>query len=199
MLTFQNGSDTAIIVLHEIYGINRHMREVCEEYAAAGYDVYCPDLLAGRCFDYAQQQDAYEFFMKAVGFEVYSSINDLIRQLRPKYRKIILLGFSAGATVAWRCAESGLCDGIIGRYGSRIRDYTMLAPKCPALLIFADREESFDPASLAAELKSKPNVTAVLLNGSHGFCDPFSAGYNPASAAQAEERMKKFLHDVRSV
>src|SRR5512138_1307578 len=173
MLTFQNRSDSAIIVLHEIYGINRHMRQVCEEYAAQDYDVCCPDLLAGHTFDYAQQQDAYESFMKTAGFEVYSSINDLIRQLRPKYRKIILLGFSAGATVAWRCAESGLCDGMIGCYGSRIRDYTELKPKCPTLLIFADQEIFFDVAGLASELKSKPNVTAVLLSGNHGFCDPF--------------------------
>jgi Dienelactone hydrolase and related enzymes len=193
MLTFQNRSDSAIIVLHEIYGINWHMREVCREYAAAGYDVCCPDLLAGRTFDYAQQQDAYEFFMKTAGFEVYSSINDLIRQLRPKYRKIILLGFSAGATVAWRCAESGLCDGMIGCYGSRIRDYTELKPKCPTLLIFADQEIFFDAAGLASELKSKPNVTAVLLSGNHGFCDPFSAGYNPVSAAEAKELIIKFL------
>jgi dienelactone hydrolase len=194
MLTFQNGSDSAIVILHEIYGINRHIREVCRKYSAAGYDVYCPDLLAGRSFNYAQQQDAYEFFMKAAGFEVYRSINDVTRQLRPKYRKIILLGFSAGATVAWRCTESGLCDGIIGCYGSRIRDYTELTPRCPALLIFADQEQSFDAASLATELKSKPNVTAVLLNGSHGFCDPFSAAYHPVSAAEAERLILDFLH-----
>lgn len=195
MLTFQNRSDTAIIVLHEIYGINRHMQHVCKEYSAAGYDVYCPDLLAGRSFDYAQQQDAYEFFMKTAGFEAYRGVNDFIVHLRPKYGRIILLGFSAGATVAWRCTESGLCDGVIGCYGSRIRDYTELMPKCPVLLIFADREESFDPVSLAAELKSKPNVSAVLLNGSHGFCDPFSSAYNPVSAVEARERIKKFLHN----
>jgi dienelactone hydrolase len=192
MITIQNDSDSAVVVLHEIYGINRHIRQVCEECAAKGFDVYCPDLLAGNVFDYAQ--DAYEFYMKVAGFEAYRGVNDLIVQLRPKYRKIFLLGFSAGATVAWRCAESCLCDGIIGCYGSRIRDYTELAPKCPTLLIFADREEYFDAPALAAALKSKPNVTSMLLSGSHGFCDPFSVNYNPASAAEAERLIENFLH-----
>ena len=30
MLTYQNNSDTAIVVLHEIYGVNQHIRDVCE-------------------------------------------------------------------------------------------------------------------------------------------------------------------------
>lgn len=196
MLTFQNRSDTAVIILHEIYGINRHIREVCKEYAAAGYDVYCPNMLAGRTFDYAQQQEAYEYFLKAAGFESYRDINDFLVSLRPKYRKILLLGFSVGATVAWRCSESGLCDGVVCCYGSRIRDNTELTPKCPALLIFADREASFNPASLAAALKNKPNIQVILLNGSHGFCDPFSSAYHPASAAESKKLTQEFFHQI---
>jgi len=39
------GKESAIIVLHEIYGINPHIKWVCEHYLAAGYDGICPDFL----------------------------------------------------------------------------------------------------------------------------------------------------------
>ncbi|MEC1241949.1 dienelactone hydrolase family protein, partial [Bacillus paralicheniformis] len=37
MIHIQNKSDTAVIVLHEIYGINRHMHEVCRLIAEQGF------------------------------------------------------------------------------------------------------------------------------------------------------------------
>ncbi|HVI40046.1 MAG TPA: dienelactone hydrolase family protein [Anaerovoracaceae bacterium] len=48
MLTYQNSSDTLIVVLHEIYGINDHIAGVCQSLADSGYDVLCPDLLDGK-------------------------------------------------------------------------------------------------------------------------------------------------------
>ncbi|WP_040412280.1 dienelactone hydrolase family protein [Desulfosporosinus sp. OT] len=37
--------ESAIIVLHEIYGINPHIQWVCEHYSDAGYHVICPDFI----------------------------------------------------------------------------------------------------------------------------------------------------------
>ncbi|MDI5811330.1 DUF535 family protein, partial [Salmonella enterica subsp. enterica serovar Anatum] len=42
---------------------------------------------------------------------------------------------SVGATLAWLSAASGLCDGVVCYYGSRIRQYLHLAPLCPTLVI----------------------------------------------------------------
>ncbi len=51
-------------------------------------------------------------------------------------KRFSILGFGAEATVAWLCSEEECVDGIVGYYGSRIRNYAELAPRCPALLFF---------------------------------------------------------------
>ena len=69
MLNIQKKSDTVIIVIHEIYGLNQHMQGYCELLSKQGFDVICPDLLErGMPFDYSQEDDAYRHFMGNVGF-----------------------------------------------------------------------------------------------------------------------------------
>ena len=179
----------AIIILHEIYGINKHISGVCEKYASAGYDVCCPEL-TGKVFGYHEEKEAYSYFHSHAGLDP-SKIIELLGAVRTKYDKIAVLGFSVGAAIAWRCAESGLCDAVISIYGSRIRDYTDLVPKCPSLLIFASDEPSF-PASEAERLLEN-KASTVIIEGNHGFSDPYSPSYNPASAAAAEKECDIFL------
>lgn len=197
MLFYQNSSDTAVVVLHEIYGINCHITGVCEMYRQAGQDVYCPNLLGtAKPFDYSEQTEAYEHFRTAVGFDVYREVLELLKSLRKKYRRLLLVGFSIGATIAWRCSEEGLCDGVVGYYGSRIRDYLAVEPKCPVLLLFAENEPSFEPQEILPLLEQKKQVTAILFAGNHGFCDKFSKTYNPSSACSAQALAADFIKQI---
>ena len=86
-----------------------------------------------------------------------------------------LLGFSVGATVAWLCSEleNGV-DGVICYYGSRIRGYQNIMPKCPSLLLFAQEEKLFNASELVNILNKKEFVSAHVIKGKHGFSDPYS-------------------------
>ncbi len=194
MLIYKNESDTAIIILHEIYGINRHISEVCKKYSLSGFDVYCPNLLnIDKPFQYEQQEEAYQYFNKSIGFNICNQVNNLIEQLRPLYKKIILIGYSIGATIAWICSGNGLCDSMIGYYGSRIRDYLDVVPKCPSLLHFASGEKSFQVSRIVDILNNVIPVTAKILPGDHGFCDPYSKSYHFESAKKTDKLTKDFL------
>lgn len=197
MLVYRTGSDTAIMVLHEIYGINRHIASVCRQYERQGYDVYCPNLLnLDRPFSYSEQEQAYSHFIAGGGFAVSAQVKQFMKEIRPCYQKIILAGFSIGATLAWILSETGLCDGMIACYGSRIRDYPEITPACPVLCIFAAQETAFSPAVLADSWQDKPGITAVILTGRHGFCDPFSDNYHAASANEAGRLTQLFLATI---
>jgi len=197
MLILKLGSQSAIIVLHEIYGINEHISGVCNAYFSKGYDVYCPNSLGiDKPFLYSQQEEAYAYFKQSIGFKRCDQVNALIQQIRPFYRKIILLGFSIGATMAWICGESGLCDGIISYYGSRIRDYLRITPKCPTLLLFASQEKSFDSQNIVSAFENKKQITFSILSGAHGFCDPFSLNFHQESAKKAEDLAQIFLDAI---
>jgi dienelactone hydrolase len=117
----------------------------------------------------------------------------LLLGIREKYKNVYLIGFSVGATVAWLCSEEKLVDGIIGYYGSRIRNYMELSPQCPTLLIFPDEEKSFKVNELVAVLDGKQNVEVHQFSGQHGFSDPFSSKYNEQSAKKAFIEMLNYI------
>ena len=197
MITYSNNSDSVIIILHEIYGINQHMRQVCNHYSKAGFDVICPDLLnLNNSFDYDDEEKAYQYFIKKVGFNLAEEqARKLIAKITPKYKHVFLIGFSIGATLAWLCSDGDIgCDGIIGYYGSRIRDYLYINPKCRTLLIFPNSEKSFCVEDLLNTLKGKTNVDVYKLNGVHGFSDSFSQKYNADAFKVAEKLSNDFLN-----
>lgn len=197
-MELKKGSSSAVIVLPEIYGINRHIRRVCRKYYAAGYDVFCPNLIGEtEPFSYARRQEAYAFFQNNIGDKAYIQLEKLTERIRSKYKRIILIGFSVGGTIAWVVSESGLYDGVVSYYGSRIRDNLYVQPKCGALLIFADKETSFVPKQIEARLKTKADVAVHILPGSHGFLDSFSENYNLLSANIADTLTQDFLNERR--
>lgn len=195
MFKITTDSDSVIIVLHEIYGINEHIKTVSKEYSEAGYDVICPDLIKYKSFSYKQQEEAYQYFMDTIGFEsAFVQTKRLVQRARKQYRRIFVSGYSIGATVAWMCsAVAGLCDGVIGYYGSRIRDYMDVVPKCPVLLIFSSEEESFNVEE-TVDLLSGKKASAYILKAKHGFCDPFSGSYCIAASKESKKLTDAFLN-----
>ncbi|WP_304519779.1 dienelactone hydrolase family protein [Clostridium estertheticum] len=50
-------------MLHEIYGINQHIKLVCEKFSMAGYDIICPNLInLNHPFNYDQQDEQFQVF-----------------------------------------------------------------------------------------------------------------------------------------
>ncbi|MDD4844402.1 MAG: dienelactone hydrolase family protein [Anaerotignum sp.] len=192
MLQKISNHKTAIILLHEIYGLNQFVEKKATELHLQGFDVFCPNMLRRESFPYCKAQEAYQFFIENVGFDSWKEIIDLSAQLKLTYEKVYLLGFSVGATIAWRCCESSSCDGIVCCYGSRIRDYLSLQPSCPTLLLFAE-EDSFDVPHVIKQLSDKPNVAIFQFQASHGFLDEYSYSYDPVQGQKAEAYIVDFI------
>ncbi|MEH7010928.1 dienelactone hydrolase family protein [Neobacillus niacini] len=172
-------SGTLIIVIHEIYGINQHMQSFCDLLSKQSFIVICPNLLERETpFDYSQEEVAYRSFMENVGFAyAMHKIKDILSDVKDEYEKIFIIGFSVGATVAWLCSDQDCVDGIVGYYGSRIRNYVELTPQCPTMLFFPQEEQSFNVDELISALE-KMNIEMHKFNGKHGFSDPYSPQYN---------------------
>jgi dienelactone hydrolase len=196
MLTYKNNSDVAVIVFHEIYGLNQHIIGVCEKLSEYEVDILAPNMLQRNIvYPYNQEERAYRNFINGIGFEkAFKQMKEFLYNIRKDYRKIYLIGYSIGATIAWLCSdEPHLCDGVIGFYGSRIRNYGEVVPQCPVLLYFPAQEKSFSVDELMQSLKGKDNIQLRKLDGKHGFADPFSKQYNKESAVQAYGAMISFI------
>jgi dienelactone hydrolase len=187
-----SGAEDAVILLHEIYGVNGHMRDAAAWLAAQGLAVYCPDLL-GAAYGYDQETAAYEHYMR-VGFAATAGeAAALAGRVAGRHRRIYLVGYSAGATVAWLLSGRKGFAGAVGYYGSRIRNFSDLMPVCPVLLLFPHREEAFSVPTLAEMLSAKDGVRVRVLPGRHGFADRRSPRYDAAAAREADGLAAAFL------
>ncbi|MCO1600715.1 dienelactone hydrolase family protein [Desulfosporosinus nitroreducens] len=198
--SINNNEESVIIVLHEIYGINQHLKLICEQYSSAGYHVLCPNFVkSGDYFDYSREEEAYQYFIEHIGFyTMVDEVKSILLKAKSDYKYVFLLGFSVGATSAWICSDlENSVDGIICYYGSRIRDYESITPNCPVLLIFAEEEKSFNVRELTSSLGQKKFVDVHVLNGKHGFNDPFSNRYNKKCQQIAKDLADGFLIRVK--
>lgn len=190
-------AEKAVIIIHEIYGINQYIKEWATFFSAHGFDVYCLDLIGNnRLFSYSEQGEAYAYFKEKIGFDRCEEVAVYIKVLKKNYSQIIIFGSSVGATIAWRLTENSCCDGMIGYYGSRIREYLKINPSCPCLLLFAENEESFNVKTICQQLMSKDLIEVAVLTGKHGFADPYGNNYYHESCKKARDMVECFLNKI---
>ncbi|GHI01581.1 dienelactone hydrolase family protein [Neobacillus kokaensis] len=200
MIQIQNKQEKLIIVVHEIYGMNQFMESVCKRLSEQGdFDMICPNLLGSpQPYDYFEEEAAYRHFMENVGFTHASQkIKDILSDVKNEYQQIFIVGFSVGATVAWLCSEEDGLTGIVGYYGSRIRDFKEITPQSPVILFFPQVENSFDVDALISYLDGK-NVEIHKFKGKHGFSDPFSPNYDAVLAETAFAKLLNFLEKEKN-
>ncbi len=60
----------ALVIVHEIYGVNDHMHHVIQHFTSSHIDVFCPNLLQSQhAFHYHDEEKAYEHFVNHIGFD----------------------------------------------------------------------------------------------------------------------------------
>lgn len=188
-----------LVVVQEIFGINSHIRSVCDGFAADGYVAIAPALFdryaPGFEVGYTPEDIARGRELKAkAGIE--SALLDIVaaRDAVAPTGKVGIVGYCWGGYVAWMSAArvSGLACAI-PYYGGGILDARNESPKCPVLAHFGERDAMI-PATGVRELqKLYPAAQIFLYAADHGFnCDQ-RAAYNPAAAKLARERSLGFL------
>jgi dienelactone hydrolase len=155
-----------IIIIHEIYGITDNILSLKDILDRKGFNVILPSLYED-CYTGRDEQASYNKFFREVGIEKGCRIIDRVIA-RNTDSEIVLIGFSAGATIAWLHSADDRINSIIGIYGSRIRDYIDITPTLPSYLFFCE-EKSFDIKPVIKALEQKKNVEVKTISGNHGF------------------------------
>ena len=183
-----------VFILHEIYGVNDFIKEQAIEFSEDQTVVECVALYPeGKVFSYTQEEEAYAYFTKEVGFD--APIEQLSQQLRvaiEQYEEVVLIGFSVGATLAWRLSTLPL-HRVVCVYGSRIRQYLDIQPSCPTLVLLPYHEKSFNVSNMKHTLKHIHFVQVVQFSGEHGFMDDRNHAFQLESTLQAHIHIKNFI------
>jgi carboxymethylenebutenolidase len=189
-----------LVVAQEIFGVNRHMRRVCDDYAAQGYAVVCPALFdrteRGVQLGYAPEDVARgrELRGKVDPALTVLDVRAAAAALPPGARRGIV-GFCWGGTVAWHGAtRTGDFAAAVGWYGGGVAAAKDEKPRCPVQLHFGETDASIPMADVEAVRAARPEVEVFVYPGAgHGFgCDE-RGSYSAEDAALARRRTLEFF------
>ncbi|RXJ86371.1 dienelactone hydrolase family protein [Arcobacter sp. CECT 8985] len=144
---------------------------------------------------FLDEQEAYESFIKKCGHEKYF---EKALNICKKENIDVILGFSAGGTVAWRLASLHLHNlkKVICFYPSLIRKYLQLEPKVNTNIFFAKYEKCFDTKQISNILLEKENIKVEISIYNHGFMNKKSKNYNNIAFENYLEKLKKMVFNI---
>lgn len=184
---------TKILIAADIFGVTPELGQLAHALGSTA------TLASPHPFtrSFRSEAEGYASFIENGGVAAYARYLGKIMTAR-EFCFELALGFSAGASALWVClAEANLEPWLPKRaelyYGSRIRDYSGLAPRRQARLTFAEHEASFDAPALAEQLRRLGHNALVLPGSRHGFMIPRSAGYDEALATREIDRLQALL------
>lgn len=190
-----------LVVVHEWWGQNDHIRHWTDRLAAAGYAALAVDLYGGRV---ATTPEEATQLMQAVdearGREiVHAAVQFLGEDPRVRASKRGVIGWCFGG--AWSL-QAGIhepdLDAVVMYYGRVVTDPAQLrAIGGPLLGIFGNQDTAITPASVDEfeRALSEAGVEHRLLryDANHGFANPSGARYDRANAEAAWAEVQRFL------
>jgi carboxymethylenebutenolidase len=194
----------SVVVIQEIFGVNSHIRSVCDRLAAAGFNALAPDLFhrsePGVQLGYGEADFGRGFeLMKALDHaKALADIDACVADLRSHGGKVAVLGFCMGGLLAYRSAANLKPDAAVAYYGGGIVNFLAEAGNiaCPIQFHFGEKDH-FIPLSDVEKLRvataSLAESELYVYPADHGFnCDQ-RGSYDAGAAALAWQRSVDFL------
>jgi carboxymethylenebutenolidase len=197
----------AVLVIHEVFGLNDHIKTVADRIAAAGYVALAPQFFARAAeAPPADATDVSAVRRAASLIKIEDAIKDMQAAIdflkaddgvRPK--KFASIGFCMGGGWSYQLAtHSKDLAGAVVFYGSVPPE---LAPQAaaPVLASFGEKDARLNPEYVKtwveAMQKAGKSVDAKVYPGAgHGFFnDTRPQAYNAEAAADAWQRTLKFF------
>lgn len=188
-----------LVVIQEIFGVNPHIRAVCDEFARHGYLAIAPALFdrAARGIElgYGPGDIAKGRALRAKVPEsgTLADVEAAAAQLPGHSRGII--GYCWGGTVSWWGAtRSTSFKAAVGWYGAGIAATKAATIHCPVQLHFGEKDVSIPLTDVDAIRAAQPRVEVFVYPGAkHGFGCRERASFNREAYEQAQSGSLAFL------
>jgi carboxymethylenebutenolidase len=188
-------SNAAVILIHEWWGINQHIRDLASRYADKGYNCVVPDLYRGRV---AQDAEEASTMMHALaiedGMETIRKAIDAARETFG-FDQFVITGYCMGGTFALRAAcEIPELKAAAPFYGDIPEEGVLKNLSVPTLFIAGNRDSWITPEKVdglrEAAAKFGLPVEAVSYDADHAFFnDTRPEVYNEGAAQDAWQRV----------
>jgi len=190
-----------LVVVQEIFGVNRHIRSIADSYAKDGFFAVAPALFdrveRGVELSY-QGEDGKKGMALLQKMDIVKALADVDAALafarKETGKKVGVIGYCFGGLLAWLSATRLHPDAIVGYYAGRIGNFAAETPKVPVQLHFGRLDTHIPVEQVEAVRAAHPEVEIYWYEGAgHGFNCDMRASYTPQAAALARGRALAFL------
>ena len=185
-----------VIVIQEIFGLDRYVHEDVARWSALGFEVIAPSMFDRHEKGFTAEHDPAGFengvkYAMANGPE--NAMGDLQACINflAERGPVFMVGYCYGGTMTWLAASrlKGLSAGS-SYYGSQVGGMAKFDLSCP-VIVHLGRKDGHIPADevKAAVEAAHPEVPVYIYEASgHGFNNDGRPDSDPADAALARER-----------
>ncbi len=188
-----------VVVIQEIFGVNHHMRDMADRFAAEGYAVVAPALfdrvergveLGYTADDIAKGRD---YRMKLSDAQVMADVEAAAKHLAGK--QLAIVGYCFGGTVAgWGATRTRLFAASSCWYGGGITGTKDETPHCPVQMHFGETDTSIPMTDVDAIRAAQSKVEVHVYQGAgHGFGCNERGSYSKPDYEQAQKRTLDFF------
>src|SRR6185369_14223039 len=171
-------SKGGLVVIQEIFGVNHHIRAVCDRFAAKGYTSLAPAIFdrAKRDVELGYDDAAAD---EGVALRAAIKLEDTLKDVQAAIDalksggKVGIIGYCWGGSLAFIGAArlSGLACAV-GYYGGMIAGHANEKPKVPTILIFGEQDGGIPMTDVEKVKAARPEVKVYAYPADHGFsCD----------------------------
>jgi carboxymethylenebutenolidase len=189
-----------LVIVQEIFGVNSHIRRVCDGFAGDGYVALAPALFdrvePGYETGYAQDDvERGRNVRQKLGWDLMvTDTRAAVDALKKSGLKVGVVGYCMGGSMAWLAATRvpGLAAAV-GYYGGAVAEFAGETPRCPVLLHFGETDTSIPREHWDTIREAQPTVPMHIYPAGHGFNCDARGSYHEPSARLARERTLEFL------
>jgi carboxymethylenebutenolidase len=179
-----------LLILQEIFGVNEHIRNVTDSFAAEGYLAIAPAM-----FD--RVKPGLE-----LGYNDFTAARDTMSQLERENcvkdmaaaadyarsaGKVGIVGYCWGGAMADLAACHGIVDAGVSYYGRMTIEWLDLQPECPMLYHYGDRDQLISWETIEKISRKRDGEIRIWGNADHGFSCDARPQFHKAAAQQARE------------
>lgn len=202
------GRAPAVLVLHDMFGLNEPIRAMADRLAASGYAALVPNLFwrsgipTALSYDEAQHPVAWER-LKAIDLDVVTAdMAAAVAWLRAQpfaTGKVAAVGFCGGGRWAYLAAARCGVDAAAALYGLGISQHLgeLANAKCPLQLHYGLNDQHIprqEIETVSAGVRGRPNVEVFLYpEAGHSFANPVRPTYDAAAARLAQGHIERML------
>jgi carboxymethylenebutenolidase len=192
----------AVVVIQEIFGVNRHIREVADGYAAAGYAAIAPQI-----FDRVSRDKELGYGQEDMGAGIRIAFQQLNRERALAdvqtainhigvHGKVGVVGYCFGGLLTWlsACTLKGVAAAS-SYYGGGVVNETARTANCPVIMHFGEKDAHIPMTDVDRIRQALPSVTVYVYPADHGFNCNHRASHDAAAAATARERTLAFFQE----